>query len=71
MFLKGENVLGGKTLEAYDCQVVFVLKRKKGIQMVLFIKRKVFSETKLFGNTIYRMINLMSLGKKDLDQVRC
>ena len=71
MFLKGENVLSGKTLEAYACQVVFVLKRKKVYKKVLFIKRKVFWENKNIWDTIYRMNNLMSLGKKDLAQVRC
>ena len=46
MFLKGENVLGGKSLEAYACEVVFVLKRKTVHKKVLFIKRKVFFENK-------------------------
>ena len=72
MFFKVKNVLGGKTLEAYACQVFFILKRKKVYKKVLFTKRKVFSENKtIFWDTIYRMNNLMSLGKKDLAQVRC
>ena len=33
-------------MEAYACQVVFVLKRKKVYKKVLFIKNKVFSENK-------------------------
>ena len=40
MFLKGENVLGGKTLEAYACQVVFVLKKEKGLQKGFIYKKE-------------------------------
>ena len=71
MFSKRENVLGGKTLEAYACQVVFVLKGKRFTKRFYLEKGKCFRKTKLFGNTMYRMNNLMSLGKKDLAQVRC